>query len=114
NIANQIVVIAIIAIGMTMVILTGGIDLSVGSLMALSAVVAALLIRNVAGAEQATATGMILSCLAAMGLCAFVGLCSGAFITYFDMPPFIVTLSVMLIARGLAAMLASGESIYQV
>ena len=48
NVANQIVVIAIIAIGMTMVIITGGIDLSVGSLIALSAVVATLLIRELA------------------------------------------------------------------
>ena len=51
NIANQIVVIAIIAIGMTMVIITAGIDLSVGSLIALSAVVTAWCIRHVAGAE---------------------------------------------------------------
>ena len=53
NIANQIAVIAIIAIGMTLVIITGGIDLSVGSLIALSAVVTARLIRDAAGGESA-------------------------------------------------------------
>ena len=53
NIANRIAVIAIVAIGMTMVIITGGIDLSVGSLIALSAVCATLLIEISAGAENA-------------------------------------------------------------
>src|SRR3989442_1572674 len=77
NIANQIAVIAIVAIGMTMVIITRGIDLSVGSLMALSAVVATLLIRGVAGAEQASALGMVLCCLAAIATCGLVGLFSG-------------------------------------
>src|SRR3569623_699005 len=60
NIANQIAVIAIVAIGMTMVIITGGIDLSVGSLIALSAVVAALIVRDYAGAQNAGAMGMFL------------------------------------------------------
>jgi len=50
NVANQIVVIAILAIGVTLVIITGGIDLSVGSLIALSAVVTTLLIRELAAA----------------------------------------------------------------
>ena len=59
NIANQIAVIAIIAIGMTMVIITGGIDLSVGSLIALSAVLATLLIRDAAGGESAAPAGMV-------------------------------------------------------
>ncbi|MFM8804168.1 MAG: ABC transporter permease subunit, partial [Planctomycetia bacterium] len=65
NIANQIAVIAIMAIGMTMVIITGGIDLSVGSLAALSAVLAARLIRDQAGGVQASAGGMLLACVAA-------------------------------------------------
>jgi ribose transport system permease protein len=54
NIINQVAVIAIIAIGMTMVIITGGIDLSVGSLMALSAVLTAALIRDVMGGYEAS------------------------------------------------------------
>ena len=61
NVANQIAVIAIIAIGMTLVIITGGIDLSVGSLIALSAVVTARLIRDAAGGESASAVGMVLA-----------------------------------------------------
>ena len=106
--------IAIIAIGMTLVIITGGIDLSVGSLVALSAVVTTWLIAHVGGAEQAGATAMVLACLAGIGISAALGLFSGAMITVFAIPPFIVTLAMMLVGSGLAYLLAKGESIYQV
>jgi ribose transport system permease protein len=114
NIADQIVIIAILAAGMTFVVITGGIDLSVGSLIALAAVAATLLIRDVAGAESATARGMVLSCLAAVALCGLCGLFSGAMVTFFQVPAFIVTLAMMLVARGLASEVSSGASIYQV
>lgn len=114
NIANQIVVIAIIAIGMTLVIITAGIDLSVGSLIALSAVVSTLLIRDAAGAKAATAIGMIGCCLAGVAVCAAVGGFSGTMVTVFRIPPFIVTLAMMLVASGLAYTLARGQSIYEV
>ncbi|HTU93002.1 MAG TPA: ABC transporter permease, partial [Gemmataceae bacterium] len=96
NIADQIVIIAILAAGMTFVVISGGIDLSVGSLIALSAVTATLLIRDVAGAESATSVGMIGSCLAAVVLCGLCGLFSGAMVTFFQVPAFIVTLAMML------------------
>jgi ribose transport system permease protein len=114
NIADQIVIIAILAVGMTFVVITGGIDLSVGSLIALSAVVATLLIRAVAGAESATARGMIGACLAAAAVCGLCGLFSGAMVTFFQVPAFIVTLAMMLAARGLSSELSRGASIYQV
>jgi ribose transport system permease protein len=114
NIANQIAVIAIVAIGMTLVIITAGIDLSVGSLIALSAVVCTLLIRQCAGAEQATAAGMGLCSLAAVGVCGGIGLFSGAMVTLFGIPSFIATLAMMLVASGLAFITAQGQSIYQV
>ncbi|HEY7330552.1 MAG TPA: ABC transporter permease [Gemmataceae bacterium] len=114
NIADQIVIIAILATGMTFVVITGGIDLSVGSLIAFSAVMATLLIRDVAGADAATARGMILSCLAAVVLCGLCGLFSGAMVTFFQVPAFIVTLAMMLVARGLASEVSRGASIYQV
>ena len=82
NIANQIAVIAILAVGMTLVIITGGIDLSVGSLIALSAVVAARLIRDLAGGEQAGTGGMVACCV--VGVAQFMrakskrGACIGA------------------------------------
>jgi ribose transport system permease protein len=114
NIADQIVIIAILAVGMTFVVITGGIDLSVGSLIALSAVITALLIRDVFGAESATTSGLLLACLAAAALCGLCGLFSGAMVTFFQVPSFIVTLAMMLVARGLASELSRGTSIYQV
>ncbi|MBI3865613.1 MAG: ABC transporter permease [Planctomycetia bacterium] len=114
NIANQIAVIAIVAIGMTMVIVTGGIDLSVGSLIALAAVLAAMFIRDYAGGATASAAGMTLACLAAIVLCGLAGAFSGAMITLFGIPPFIVTLAMMLVASGLAYILAQGQSVYQI
>lgn len=114
NVANQIAVIAIVAIGMTFVIITAGIDLSVGSLIALSAVVCTLLIRNFTGAEHAGAAGMVWCSLAAIGVCGGVGLFSGAMVTLFNIPSFIATLAMMLVASGLAFIAAQGQSIYQV
>lgn len=114
NIANQIAVIAIVAIGMTVVIITGGIDLSVGSLLALSAVLASKFIRDFGGGVNATWFGMLLSCAAAIALCGVVGGFSGAMITRFSIPPFIVTLAMMLVGSGLAYIIAKGQSIYQI
>ena len=114
NIANQISVIAMVAIGMTMVIIAGGIDLSVGSLIALSAVVATRLIRDYGGAEQATVWTMVPCCTVAIVLCGAAGAVTGVVTTGLRVPPFIVTLAMMLIASGAAYMLAAGQSINQV
>lgn len=113
NVANQIVVIAIIAVGMTMVIITAGIDLSVGSLIALSAVIAAWLMRAMGGAD-ATTLEMILASAAAILTCGFVGFFSGITVTQFNVPPFIATLGIMLVASGLAYIIAAGQSIYEI
>ncbi|MEN3941149.1 ABC transporter permease [Prosthecobacter sp. SYSU 5D2] len=114
NIANQIAVIAIIAIGMTMVIITAGIDLSVGSLLALSAVLVSLFIREYAGALEAGPGGMILACIVAVAACGLAGGFSGLMITRFDIPPFIVTLAMMLVTSGFAYTLSEGQSVYQI
>ncbi|MGO8747452.1 MAG: ABC transporter permease [Thermoguttaceae bacterium] len=111
NVANQIAVIAIIGIGMTMVIITGGIDLSVGSLIALSSVVTALLIQKMAGGEKADAMMMLACCAAGIAVCAAMGCFSGVMVTVFGIPPFIVTLAMMMIARGEALQRAHGHSI---
>jgi ribose transport system permease protein len=114
NIANQIAVIAIMAIGMTMVIITGGIDLSVGSLAALSAVTATRLIRDQCGGVEAATAGMVFSCAAAIVACGLLGGLSGAVITLCRLPPFIVTLAMMLVTSGLAYIASAGQSIYQI
>lgn len=114
NIANQISVIAIVAIGMTLVIITGGIDLSVGSLIALSAVLAARLIRDVGGAYDASPAAMTACSLGAMACTGAVGALTGTVVTRFQVPPFIATLSAMLVASGAAFLLADGQSIHQI
>ena len=114
NVANQIAVIAILAIGMTVVIVSGGIDLSVGSLIALSAVTTALLIRGPGGAEQASAAAMVMASLAGIGLCALAGFFSGTMVTLFQIPSFIATLAMMLVASGAAYIFSEGQSVYQI
>jgi len=113
NIANQIAIIAILAVGMTLVIITGGIDLSVGSMIALAAVVTALLIRDFAGATEASVGAMVVCGGAAIAACAVLGLVNGFLVTKFDVPPFIATLGMLLIASGTAYLLAQGQSIYE-
>ena len=114
NVANQISVIAIIAIGMSFVIITGGIDLSVGSLIAFSAVLAALFIREFGGGESAGTLALVLSCAAAIATCTVVGWFTGVLVAFFGIRAFIVTLSMMLVASGLAYQIAEGQSIYQI
>jgi len=111
NIMKQISVVAIIAIGMTLVIITAGIDLSVGSLIAFSGVVAAWMIRAMAGAETPTTLEMLAGSLVGIMLGGIFGFFSGAMVTVFRIPAFIVTLGVMFMARGLGFIIAESEPI---
>jgi ribose transport system permease protein len=104
NILDQITVLGIMAVGMSFVILIGGIDLSVGSVLALSMMVMGWL-ANVMGLPLPVA---ILFALVASGLC---GMVSGLLITSFRVPPFIATLAMMSVARGLANMITDGQQI---
>jgi ribose transport system permease protein len=113
NVADQIAVIAIIAVGMTMVIITGGIDLSVGSLVALSAVATAWLIRAMGGGS-AGAGALLAAGAGATVLSGAIGAFSGGVITAFRIPPFIATLAMMQVASGLAFILARGQTIYDI
>ncbi|MGE3798556.1 MAG: ABC transporter permease [Thermomicrobiales bacterium] len=103
NIARQAALMAILGVGMTFVILTGGIDLSVGSILALSAVSGALLIDRHGWGMEA-----VLVMLGVGGLC---GLVNGLIITIGRIPPFIVTLGTMQIFRGVASEITAGEPI---
>ena len=94
NVLRQNAFTAILAAGMTFVILTGGIDVSVGSVVGLSGVVCADLLARHAGPFVSIGAAV------ALGLC--VGLLNGAFVTILRIPAFIVTLAMMLIARGAA------------
>lgn len=112
-IVDRIVVIAVIAIGMTMVIITGGIDLSVGSLIALSAVIGAVTMKHLGGSD-APAWAVLAGFLAGTLACGLVGGVGGWLVARFKVPPFITTLGIMMMARGLAFMVTGGFSIYQV
>jgi ribose transport system permease protein len=112
NVANQITVISIIAIGMTMVIITAGIDLSVGSLVALSAVVTAWIVSQ-AGGVGAGAGVMVLASLGGILVCGLTGAFSGLMITRFRIPPFIATLAMMQVAAGIGYIISQGKPIYQ-
>ncbi|MEY4788695.1 MAG: hypothetical protein RLZ61_913, partial [Planctomycetota bacterium] len=114
NIVNQIAVIAILAVGMTFVILTGGIDLSVGAMIAFSAVLVARLIRDYGGGTEAQAPALIGCSIAAVSVCALMGMFSGAMVACFSIPPFITTLAMMLIAGGMAYLISEGQSIDRV
>lgn len=103
NVARQVSINAIIAVGMTCAILTGGIDLSVGPVMALSGSIAAGLM--LAGIP------IPLAMMAALLVGALFGLANGSFIAYLRMPPIIVTLASMGIARGLALLYTGGYPI---
>jgi ribose transport system permease protein len=113
NVATRNVVIAIIAIGMTLVIITGGIDLSVGSLIAMSAMTTAYCVVQFAGSWSAGVGSVAICMLAGILACGFVGLLNGLMVTRFAIPPFVVTLAMMLVARGLAFIIGQGQSIYQ-
>lgn len=99
NIAQQTTINGIIAIGMACVILTGGIDLSVGSVLAFSTMVAGLLINAGCPGWVAGIAGVIIGGL--------IGTVNGTLISTMSLPPFIVTLASMSVFRGFT-MLASG------
>lgn len=111
GVANQTAIYAIIAIGMTMVIVTAGIDLSVGSLVALSSVISAIIIRDFGGGASASLGMVLLGSLTGMGVCALAGVFNGVMVTTFRIPAFIVTLGVMMMASGLSYRLSEGRSI---
>ncbi len=103
NIAEQTSINAIIAVGMTFVILTAGIDLSVGSIVAFSGVVLAGVLHS--GVSEPFA---ILAGLAAGSAC---GLMNGLLISYGRLPPFIATLGMMSVARGAALFYTEGRPV---
>lgn len=105
NIIRQISFMGLIAIGVTMVIITGGIDLGSGSVLALAAVLATSLAQI---QESATLkypgliVPVIIPIVVALGIGAITGMINGGLISKFKIPPFIATLGMMTVARGFA------------
>jgi len=97
----------IIAMGMTAVIISGGIDLSVGSMMALSGMVAGLIMTQ-HGEVVPTAGLMVLGTFVGIGMGLLCGLLNGSLITLLNLPPFIVTLGTMSAFRGISYVINRG------
>ena len=102
NITRNVTFVAIIALGMTLVIITGGIDLSVGSVLCLSSMVLAVVMH----AGYSIEVGILASVATAL----LVGAINGVLIAYVGLPPFVVTLGMLSVARSLA-MVASGNTV---
>ena len=103
NVAQQATIIAIIAVGMTFVIITGGIDLSVGSVLAFAGVVMASALHS--------GVPFPLALLIGLGVGLLSGVVNGLLITIGRLPPFIATLGMMSVARGAALMFTEGRPI---
>lgn len=103
NIVLQAAINATLACGMTFVILTGGIDLSVGSIVAFAGILLGVMLK----AEIPLAVAL-LGCVLVGGIC---GLVNGLLVTRINLPPFISTLGMMSIARGGALYIADGRAI---
>ncbi len=102
NITRNVTFVAIVALGMTLVIITGGIDLSVGSVLCLCSMVLAVVMH----AGYSIEVGI----LASLGTALIVGAINGILIAYVGLPPFVVTLGMLSVARSLA-MVASGNTV---
>lgn len=105
NVTRNFAFVGIIALGMTAVIISGGIDLSVGSIVCLSAMVV--------GTLMSWGHSIWLSSLLALMSALLIGYINGALIAYIKIPPFVVTLGMLSVARSLAMVLSNNKMIYQ-
>jgi ribose/xylose/arabinose/galactoside ABC-type transport system permease subunit len=104
NVLNQVSILAVVTLGASIVIFTGGFDLSAGAIVAFSGVVGALVVDETGSVAQAVAAGI--------GGGVLVGLINGFFVGYLGVSPLIVTLGALNICRGLALLLSGGSAVY--
>ena len=105
NVLQQISTNFVIAIGMTFVIISGGIDLSVGSNIAVTGLLMAIMMKN-------WGVGVLPTLIVSLVFAGLIGLINGALIAFLNLPPFIATLGMMSIARGAAYTITGGAPIY--
>ena len=117
NVLRQVSIYGLLAVGMTFVILTGGIDLSIGSVLAFAGLVGASVekggrgLLSVGAAGEAAGYGVPAALAAAIGVGLIAGLLQGLTVTKLKVPPFIVTLGGMSVFRGAALLWSSGQPI---
>src|ERR1700722_10931279 len=104
NVARQVTIVGIIGVGMTMVILIAGIDLSVGSVVGVAAVVVTLLMQYGLSAWLAVPVTLLI-------VGGLIGLWNGFWIAHYRIPPFLITLGMLTIGRGVALSLSGGSSV---
>jgi ribose transport system permease protein len=114
NISKNFSFIALMSLGETLVIISGGIDLSVGSICALSAVVTLMLMRllSATAAAQVPGATIALATLLALALAALIGLVNGLLIARIRLSPFVTTLGMLSVARGMTYVLTQGRAQY--
>jgi ribose transport system permease protein len=105
NITRNFTFVAVIALGMTIVIITGGIDLSVGSVLCLCSMILAVVMHAGYNIEIGIA--------AAIGTALIIGAVNGVLIAYVGIPPFVVTLAMLSIARSLAMVASNNTVVFQ-
>lgn len=111
---RQVSINGILAIGMTFVIITAGVDLSVGSVLALSGIVAARFATNNSGlAIGDTATAVMAPLIVALGIGIVCGLMNGTVLARYRLQPFIVTMGMLSAARGLTMLTTNGNPVSQ-
>lgn len=108
NLLQQASIPGIVAIGMTLVILLGGIDLSVGSVLAFSGMVTSIIVEKMSG----SGAGILAGCVAGLAVSAAMGLLTGILTSKFMLPDFIASLAMMEIARGAALLTTSGNPVF--
>ena len=111
NISRNFSYIALMSLGMTVVIITGGIDLSVGSVCALVAVCSMIVMRSVANSPLAAVpyATVIVPVVAGLIVAAMIGLVNGLLIALVDVSPFVTTLGMLSICRGLTYVITQGR-----
>jgi ribose transport system permease protein len=111
NVAKNFSFVGIVTLGVTLVIVTGGIDLSVGSTMALAAITCAIVMQAMSGTaiESIPLAGMIVSLVAGLGVAVLIGLANGLLIAKVGLSPFVTTLGMLSIVRGLAYAVTEGR-----
>jgi len=109
NIFRRSSVNTIIAVGMTAIIISGGIDLSVGSMLALSGMTGAWTMLKISGGNELTSHAMLIGTLVGTVTGLFAGFLNGTLINSLKLPPFIVTLGTMSIFRGISYVMNDGQ-----
>jgi ribose transport system permease protein len=113
NVLTDFSYVAIVSLGSTIVIITGGIDLSVGSTMGLSAIITALLFQVLGATPLASIPGAVMagSIIGGLFVGGFIGLCNGFLIARVGLTPFVTTLGMLSIVRGLCYAITGGQGV---